>query len=64
MHLSAKKLMATIKSPKSTEEVSVKGNDLKPKRAKRRLYNTDISSPMEFSGHVVSDFVKLTFLNV
>ncbi|XP_077206442.1 kinesin-like protein KIF20B isoform X2 [Paroedura picta] len=49
----AKKFMATIKSPKSTEEGSVKENDLKPKRAKRRLYNTDISSPMEFSGHVI-----------
>nr|XP_056705595.1 kinesin-like protein KIF20B [Euleptes europaea] len=49
----AKKLMATIKLPKSTEEESVKENGLKPKRAKRRLYNTDISSPMEFSGHVI-----------
>ncbi|KAJ6653576.1 hypothetical protein lerEdw1_009074 [Lerista edwardsae] len=49
----AKRLMATIKSPKSTEKESVKENDLKPKRAKRRLYTTDISSPMEFSGHVI-----------
>ncbi|XP_060097286.1 kinesin-like protein KIF20B [Heteronotia binoei] len=53
IHSKAKKLMATIKSPKSVEEGSVKENDLKPKRAKRRLYNTDISSPMEFSGHVI-----------
>ncbi|XP_062987691.1 kinesin-like protein KIF20B [Elgaria multicarinata webbii] len=49
----AKKLMATIQSPKSTEEECVKENDVKPKRAKRRLYSTDISSPMEFSGHVI-----------
>ncbi|XP_015283747.1 PREDICTED: kinesin-like protein KIF20B [Gekko japonicus] len=53
IHSKAKKLMATIKSPKSTEEGSVKENDLKPKRAKRRLYNMGISSPMEFSGHVI-----------
>ncbi|KAL8187105.1 UNVERIFIED_CONTAM: hypothetical protein K2H54_033268 [Gekko kuhli] len=53
IHSKAKKLMATIKSPKSTEKGSVKENDLKPKRAKRRLYNMDISSPMEFSGHVI-----------
>ncbi|XP_066475817.1 kinesin-like protein KIF20B [Tiliqua scincoides] len=49
----AKKLMTTIKSPKSAEEESIKENDLKPKRSKRRLYTTDISSPMEFSGHVI-----------
>ncbi|XP_054838918.1 kinesin-like protein KIF20B [Eublepharis macularius] len=53
IHSKAKKLMATIKSPKSTEEESVKENDPKPKRAKRRLYSTDISSPIEFSGHVI-----------
>ncbi|XP_048362553.1 kinesin-like protein KIF20B isoform X2 [Sphaerodactylus townsendi] len=53
LHTKAKKLMATIKSPKATEDESAKENGLKPKRAKRRLYNTDISSPMEFSGHVI-----------
>nr|XP_008113513.1 PREDICTED: kinesin-like protein KIF20B isoform X1 [Anolis carolinensis] len=47
----AKKFMATIKSPKSTEEESIK--EVKPKRAKRRLYSTDVSSPMDFSGHVI-----------
>ncbi|KAH0623595.1 hypothetical protein JD844_006518 [Phrynosoma platyrhinos] len=47
----AKKLMATIKSPKPTEEVSLK--EVKPKKAKRKLYSTDISSPMDFSGHVI-----------
>lgn len=49
----AKKLMASIKTPKSTEEESVQENDVKPKRTKRRLYSTDISSPMEYSGHVI-----------
>ncbi|XP_061491445.1 kinesin-like protein KIF20B isoform X2 [Rhineura floridana] len=47
----AKKLIETIKSPKSNEQESV--NYVKPKRAKRKLYSTDISSPMEFSGHVI-----------
>ncbi|XP_042314398.1 kinesin-like protein KIF20B [Sceloporus undulatus] len=47
----AKKFMATIKSTKPTEEVSLK--EVKPKRAKRKLYSTDISSPMDFSGHVI-----------
>lgn len=42
-------------------EESVKENDLKPKRAKRRLYTTDISSPMEFSGQVVSDLHHMLF---
>ncbi|XP_060624733.2 kinesin-like protein KIF20B isoform X1 [Anolis sagrei] len=47
----AKKLMATIKSPKSTEEEPVK--EVKPKRPRRKLYSTDVSSPMDFSGHVI-----------
>ncbi|PKU26962.1 kinesin-like protein kif20b [Limosa lapponica baueri] len=39
--------MATLSSPKSAEPESVKENDLKPKRAKRKLYSTDISSPLD-----------------
>ncbi|XP_063163496.1 kinesin-like protein KIF20B isoform X2 [Candoia aspera] len=49
----AKKLMATMKSPKSTTEESVKENDAKPKKAKRKLYSTDISTPIEFSSPVM-----------
>ncbi|XP_033005127.1 kinesin-like protein KIF20B [Lacerta agilis] len=49
----AKKLMATMKSPRSTEQDSIKENNSKPKRVRRKLYTTDISSPMEFSGHVI-----------
>uniref|UniRef100_A0A670HQ52 Kinesin family member 20B n=1 Tax=Podarcis muralis TaxID=64176 RepID=A0A670HQ52_PODMU len=49
----AKKLMATMKSPRSTEQESIKENDSKPKRARRKLYTMDISSPMEFSGQVI-----------
>ncbi|XP_034994290.2 kinesin-like protein KIF20B [Zootoca vivipara] len=49
----AKKLMAAMKSPRSMEPESIKENYSKPKRAKRRLYTTDISSPMEFSGQVI-----------
>ncbi|XP_053244653.1 kinesin-like protein KIF20B isoform X2 [Podarcis raffonei] len=49
----AKKLMATMKSPRSTEQESIKENNSKPKRARRKLYTMDISSPMEFSGQVI-----------
>uniref|UniRef100_A0A8C8AER4 Kinesin family member 20B n=1 Tax=Otus sunia TaxID=257818 RepID=A0A8C8AER4_9STRI len=47
IHSKAKKLMATISSPKSAEPENVKGNELKPKRAKRKLYSTDISFPLD-----------------
>ncbi|XP_070608446.1 kinesin-like protein KIF20B isoform X2 [Erythrolamprus reginae] len=49
----AKKLMATMKSPKSTDEEIVKKNDDKPKKAKRKLYSTNISTPIVFSGPVI-----------
>ncbi|KAM6441663.1 kinesin-like protein KIF20B isoform 2-T2 [Liasis olivaceus] len=49
----AKKLMATMKSPKSTEEESVKENDAKPKKSRRKLYSTNISTPIEFSGQMI-----------
>ncbi|KFV65225.1 Kinesin-like KIF20B [Dryobates pubescens] len=47
IHSKAKKLMATISSPKSAEPEGVKVNELKPKRAKRKLYTTDISCPLD-----------------
>ncbi|NWV59463.1 KI20B protein, partial [Malurus elegans] len=43
----AKKLIETISSPKSTEPQNVKENELKPKRAKRRLYSNDSSCPLD-----------------
>ncbi|XP_065527959.1 kinesin-like protein KIF20B isoform X4 [Lathamus discolor] len=43
----AKKLIATISSPSSAEPESIKENELKPKRAKRKLYSTDISCPLD-----------------
>ncbi|NXG51311.1 KI20B protein, partial [Psilopogon haemacephalus] len=46
-HSKAKKLMATISSPKSAEAEGVKETRLKPKRAKRKLYTTDISCPID-----------------
>jgi len=52
--LIAKKLIATISSPKSAEPESVK-NELKPKRAKRKLYSTDISYPLDIPASSVSD---------
>ncbi|XP_058044855.1 kinesin-like protein KIF20B isoform X2 [Ahaetulla prasina] len=56
----AKKLMATMKSPKSTDEETVKKNDDKPKKAKRKLHSTNISSPVEFSGPVIFEDQKET----
>ncbi|XP_025949894.2 kinesin-like protein KIF20B [Dromaius novaehollandiae] len=47
IHSKAKKLIATISSPKSAEPESLKENEIKPKRAKRKLYSTDISSPLD-----------------
>ncbi|NXH26675.1 KI20B protein, partial [Myiagra hebetior] len=46
-HSKAKKLIETISSPKSAEPENVKENELKPKRAKRKLYSTDISCPLD-----------------
>ncbi|NXK96016.1 KI20B protein, partial [Formicarius rufipectus] len=43
----AKKLIETINSPKSAEPENVKEKELKPKRAKRKLYSTDISAPLD-----------------
>ncbi|CAN8216296.1 unnamed protein product [Coccothraustes coccothraustes] len=47
IHSKAKKLIETISSPKSTEQENVKEKELKPKRAKRKLYTTDISCPLD-----------------
>ncbi|NXH92429.1 KI20B protein, partial [Edolisoma coerulescens] len=49
-HSKAKKLIETISSPKSAEPENVKENELKPKRAKRKLYSTDISCPLDIPG--------------
>ncbi|NXF03769.1 KI20B protein, partial [Smithornis capensis] len=43
----AKKLIETISSPKSAEPENVKENELRPKRAKRKLYSADISCPLD-----------------
>ncbi|NWS20247.1 KI20B protein, partial [Pachyramphus minor] len=56
IHSKAKKLIETISSPKSTEPEKVKEDELKPKRAKRKLYSTDISSPLNIP--VSSIFVE------
>ena len=50
----AKKIIETMSSSKfSNVEVS-KENVSRPKRAKRKLYTTEISSPIDISGQVVS----------
>ncbi|XP_034286265.1 kinesin-like protein KIF20B isoform X1 [Pantherophis guttatus] len=56
----AKKLMATMKSPKSTDEETVQKNDDRPKKAKRKLHSTNISTPVEFSGPVIFEDQKET----
>ncbi|NXO16441.1 KI20B protein, partial [Oriolus oriolus] len=53
IHSKAKKLIETISSPKSAEPENVKENELKPKRAKRKLYSTDISCPLDIPGSSV-----------
>lgn len=53
--LLAKKLIETISSPKSAEQENVKEIEVKPKRAKRKLYSTDISCPLDIPGSSVSD---------
>ncbi|XP_071668029.1 kinesin-like protein KIF20B isoform X2 [Patagioenas fasciata] len=47
IHSKAKKLIETITSPKSPEPEGIKKNELKPKRAKRKLYSNDISYPLD-----------------
>ncbi|NXW92385.1 KI20B protein, partial [Alopecoenas beccarii] len=47
IHSKAKKLIVTISSPKSAEPEGIKENELKPKRAKRKLYSNDISCPLD-----------------
>ncbi|NXQ81998.1 KI20B protein, partial [Nyctibius grandis] len=47
IHSKAKKMITTISSSKSAEPESVKANELKPKRAKRKLYSADISCPLD-----------------
>ncbi|NWU74589.1 KI20B protein, partial [Onychorhynchus coronatus] len=56
IHSKAKKLIETISSPKSAEPEKVKEDELKPKRAKRKLYTTNISSPLNIP--VSSIFVE------
>ncbi|KAM7169147.1 kinesin-like protein KIF20B isoform 1-T1 [Macrochelys suwanniensis] len=53
IHSKAKKLIATISSPKSTEVETHKAKELKPKRTKRKLYSTDISFPLDITGDVI-----------
>ncbi|NWW55019.1 KI20B protein, partial [Pedionomus torquatus] len=58
IHSKAKKLMATLSSPKSAGPESVNENTFKPKRAKRKLYSTDISSPLDIPASSVSEKEK------
>ncbi|NWV29532.1 KI20B protein, partial [Origma solitaria] len=58
IHSKAKKLIETITSPKSAEPENVKENELKPKRAKRKLYSTDISCPLDIPSSSVKQKEK------
>ncbi|KFQ09267.1 Kinesin-like KIF20B [Leptosomus discolor] len=58
IHSKAKKLIATISSPMSAEPEKVKEKELKPKRAKRKLYSTDISCPLDISASSVKQKEK------
>ncbi|XP_028916356.1 kinesin-like protein KIF20B isoform X2 [Ornithorhynchus anatinus] len=52
-HSKAKKLIETISSPKPTEVEPSKENKSRTKRAKRKLYSTNISSPVDIPGQVI-----------
>ncbi|KAM9379694.1 LOW QUALITY PROTEIN: kinesin-like protein KIF20B [Phaethornis superciliosus] len=47
IHSKAKKLIATISSPKPAQPEIIKENERKPKRPKRKLYSADISCPLD-----------------
>ncbi|XP_072196291.1 kinesin-like protein KIF20B [Excalfactoria chinensis] len=47
IHSKAKKLMAAVNSPKSDEPESSEGEEIKPKRSKRKLRSADISGPLD-----------------
>ncbi|XP_038600033.1 kinesin-like protein KIF20B isoform X1 [Tachyglossus aculeatus] len=53
LHSKAKKLIETISSPKSTEVEPSSRNKPRTKRAKRKLYSTNISSPLDIPGQVI-----------
>jgi kinesin family protein 20 len=50
----AKKIIETMSSSKLTNVEASKENVSQPKRAKRKLYTNEISSPIDISGQVVS----------
>ncbi|NWI19085.1 KI20B protein, partial [Crypturellus soui] len=58
IHSKAKKLIASINSPKSIESESLKQNEIKSKRAKRKLYSTDISGPLDIPASSVKQKEK------
>ncbi|NWH63466.1 KI20B protein, partial [Geococcyx californianus] len=58
IHSKAKKLIAKITSPTSAETEDVKENELKPKRAKRKLYSRNISSPLDIPAAPVKEREK------
>ncbi|XP_042637349.1 kinesin-like protein KIF20B [Orycteropus afer afer] len=49
----AKKLIETISTSKPVNMDTSKENASRPKRAKRKLYTNEISSPIDISGHVI-----------
>ncbi|XP_029466575.1 kinesin-like protein KIF20B [Rhinatrema bivittatum] len=53
LHTKAKKLIETISSPKPVEAVFHKEPVPKPKRGRRKLYSTDISSPLDIPAHSI-----------
>ncbi|XP_031992984.1 kinesin-like protein KIF20B isoform X3 [Hylobates moloch] len=49
----AKKIIETMSSSKLSNVEASKGNVSQPKRAKRKLYTSEISSPIDISGQVI-----------
>ncbi|XP_072481116.1 kinesin-like protein KIF20B isoform X2 [Notamacropus eugenii] len=53
LHSKAKKLMEKMSPSKPAVAETGKGNGTRPKRAKRKLYTSEISSPLDIAGQVI-----------
>ncbi|XP_058840978.1 kinesin-like protein KIF20B isoform X2 [Acipenser ruthenus] len=53
LHSKAKKLIGSLSIAKSPETDVCKGTEYKPRKSKRKLYKTEISSPLDIPSHPI-----------
>ncbi|MGH0119700.1 UNVERIFIED_CONTAM: hypothetical protein FKN15_058653 [Acipenser sinensis] len=53
LHSKAKKLIGSLSKAKSPETDVCKGTEYKPRKSKRKLYKTEISSPLDIPSHPI-----------